>query len=123
MSVTPIATRSTAGLTRVSMGAYALFVAASRVILRRNGRKGFRVEMGRSSLHATFRTLREAVAAARMAASPSLWRTDAVPEAPQAIEFAHEDVARHGKSKKMASAAPDAAAAPRYWETRLHRTS
>lgn len=113
--------RSTVGLTRVSIGAYALFVAGKRVILRRNGRKGFRVEMGRSSLHAAFRTLREAVDAARMAAAPSLWRTDAMPEAPQAVELAQKDSARH-ESTHTASITPEHTETSSQNETRSART-
>lgn len=55
---------------RISMGCYAVYPAGREVILRRIGRRGFRIEMQVGRAYPHFRRLRDAAAAAVEAVNP-----------------------------------------------------
>lgn len=55
---------------RISIGCYAMNIRGEQVVFQRDGRRGFKLRMGKGSLSQRFRRLRDAVAVAQDAVNP-----------------------------------------------------
>lgn len=61
------------GLRRASMGTYEAVIGGARVVFRRNGTRGFILELGKAGLHHKTRRLRNLVDIARRAVAPVIF--------------------------------------------------